>query len=230
MSYRTRIANACCFAPGSTGVDVVVAEREAREDVDVWDVVVPCERIEERSETEVRAEGGRERGSGGYGYGCEVAAAGGMGGGGGARRALIREGEELLAEGVRVRTGEFTPEATGEGVEPCEAKPPTKLRGWETGRWGSLGGCGESGGGGGGCLVATASVGFPGGDGFWGRGGRAMGGRKEEGAETFSKDSSRLSPSSVPVPVQSRSMGNACSALAPQTDAESSPSEESETE
>jgi len=57
-----------------------------------------------------------------------------------------------------------------------------------------------------------------------------MGGRKEEGAETFSKDSSRLSPSSVPVPVQSRSIGNAASVLAPPNGAESSPSEESETE
>jgi hypothetical protein len=50
-------------------------------------------------------------------------------------------------------------------------------------------------------------------------------GRNEEGAETFSKDSSRLSPSSVPV--HSRSMGNACKAPGV---AESSPSEESETE
>jgi len=182
MSYRARVANACCFAPGSTGVDIVVAEREAREDADVREVVVPCERMEEWSETEVRAEGGRERGSGGYGYGCGVATAAAEGGmGGGARRVLIREGAELLAEGVRVRTGEFTPEATGEGVEPCEAKLPTELRGWETGRWGGLGGCAESGGGGGGYLVATASVGFPDGDGFWGRGRRAMGGEVGRG-------------------------------------------------
>lgn len=54
-----------------------------------------------------------------------------------------------------------------------------------------------------------------------------MGGRKDEGADTFSNDSSRLSPSSVPVPVHSRSMGNAC--RAPDV-VESSPSEESETE
>jgi hypothetical protein len=54
-----------------------------------------------------------------------------------------------------------------------------------------------------------------------------MGGRKEEGAETFSKDSSRLSPSSVPVPVQSRSMVKAWRASGVAT---SSPSEESETE
>ena len=57
-----------------------------------------------------------------------------------------------------------------------------------------------------------------------------MGGRKEEGAETFSNNSSRLSPSSVPVPVQSHSIGNAVSVLAPPNGAESSPSEESETE
>jgi len=87
-----------------------------------------------------------------------------------------------------------------------------------------LGGCAGGGGGGNGCLVAAASAGFPGGGGFWGRGGRAMW-RKEEGAETFSKDSSRFSPSSVPVPVKSRSMQ--CAAP---TGAESSASEESETE
>ena len=57
-----------------------------------------------------------------------------------------------------------------------------------------------------------------------------MGGRKEEGAETFSNDSSRLSPSSVPVPVQSRSIGNAVSVLAPPNGAELSSSEERETE
>ena len=57
-----------------------------------------------------------------------------------------------------------------------------------------------------------------------------MGGRKEEGAETFLKDSSRLSPSSVPIPVHSRSIGNAVSVLAPPNGAESFPSEESETE
>ena len=33
-SYPARVANACCFAPGNAGVDVVVAEREALEDVD----------------------------------------------------------------------------------------------------------------------------------------------------------------------------------------------------
>jgi len=105
------------------GVDVVVAEKEAREDVDVREVVVPCERMEEQSETvvvvdwtEVRAEGGCERGGGGYGYEVAMAAAeGGMGGGGGACRVLLREREELLAEGVHVRTGEFTPDLKGEG-------------------------------------------------------------------------------------------------------------------
>ena len=60
--------------------------------------------------------------------------------------------------------------AAGEGVESCEAKLPTELRGWETGRCGSLGGCSEVGGGGGGgsCLVATASAGFLGSGGSWG--------------------------------------------------------------
>jgi len=55
-----------------------------------------------------------------------VAAEGGMGGGGGTRCVFVREREELLAEGVRVKTGDFTPEATG---EPCEAELPTALRG-----------------------------------------------------------------------------------------------------
>ena len=71
-------------------------------------------------------------------------------------------------------------------------------------------------------------MGFPDGIGG-GRSGKEGEGRNDEGAETFSKDSSRLSPSSVPVPVHSRSMGNACSV--PGVVAESSPpSEESETE
>jgi len=69
-------------------------------------------------------------------------------------------------------------------------------------------------------------VGFPGGIGVW-RSGKEGEGRKDEGAETFSKDSSRLSPSSVPVPVHSRSMGNTCRAPGV---AKSSPSEDSETE
>jgi hypothetical protein len=218
VSYRVRAVNACCFAPLTEAA--VAAETDAREDVDVREVVVPCERMEERSEavvavdwTEVRAEGGRERG-GGYGAG------GGTGGGGAARRVLAREREELLAEGVRCGIGE-----PGEGEEPCEAKLLMGLRAWGVGRWGSLGGggCGSC------CLVAAGNAGFPGG--FWGRGGRAMGGRKEEGAETFSKDSSRLSPSSVPVPVHSRSIGNACRAPAPHGVMKSSPpSEERETE
>ena len=108
---RPRIANACCLAPGNAGVDVVVAESEAREGVDVQGVVVPCERMEDRSETEVRSEGGHEPGRGGYE--CEVAtvaAEGGTGGGGGTRRMLVGKWEELLAEGVRVRIGELTPE------------------------------------------------------------------------------------------------------------------------
>jgi len=116
VSYRARVANACCFAAGIVGVNVVVAEREAREDVDVREVVVPCERMEDRSEMEVCGEGGRERGRGRGGYGCgvaTVAAEGRIGGGGGRRRVLVSERQELLAEGVRVKTGESTLEATG---------------------------------------------------------------------------------------------------------------------
>jgi len=175
-----RAANACCFAPGNVGVDVVVAEREAREDVDVQEVVMPCERMEEQSETEGRTDGGRERGRDGYGCGVATAAAeDGVSSGGCTHRGFVREGEEVLAEGVRVRNEEFTPGATGEGVETARRNCP---RCPEAGKpdVGSLGGSAEVGGGGGGCLVATASAGFPGSGGFWGRGRRAMVGRKDE--------------------------------------------------
>ena len=132
--------------------------------MDVREVVVHRERAEDRSETEVRAEGGRGRGR--DGYGCEVAkvaAEGGMSGGGRNASRAVREREERLAECVVVKTGKLTAEGMGEGVEPCEAKLPTELRGWETGRSGTLGGCGEDGGGGGGggCLVTTGERGFP---------------------------------------------------------------------
>jgi hypothetical protein len=55
--------------------------------------------------------------------------------------------------------------------------------------------------------VAGASACVPGG--FGGRGGSVMRGKNEDDADTSSKDSSRLSPSSVPVPVHSRSKGDA---------------------
>ena len=80
------------------------------------EVVVSCESMEDRSEMEVCAEGGREHGRGGHCVVATVAAKGGIGGAGGMRRVPVRERDELLAEGVRVRTVEFTPEATGEGV------------------------------------------------------------------------------------------------------------------
>lgn len=80
---------------------------------------------------------------------------------------FVKEWEELFAEGVCVRAGEFTLEM-GEGVEPCEAELLIELWGWETGCLDSLGGCAGSGGWGGGCLVVTASMGFPGGGSFWG--------------------------------------------------------------
>src|SRR5712691_8657194 len=50
VSCCTRGATACCFAPGNTSVDVLVAEGEAREDGDVWEVVMSCERIKGQSE------------------------------------------------------------------------------------------------------------------------------------------------------------------------------------
>lgn len=99
-------------------------DTEVREEIDVREVVVPCERREERSEavvavdwTEVRAEGGCERGRGPFESGIAIAAAAATGGGGGGRRRVFwREREELLAEEVRV-TGEPMPEFTGEGEE-----------------------------------------------------------------------------------------------------------------
>jgi hypothetical protein len=118
-SYRARVACACCFAPvADVGVEAD-ADTEAREEMDVREVAVPCERRDERSEvvvpvdwTDVRADGGCERGRGAFVVGIAAAADGG--GGGGTRRVLWREREELLAEGVRV-TGELTLEVTGEG-------------------------------------------------------------------------------------------------------------------
>ena len=99
----------------------------------MWKVIVPCERMEERSETEVCTEGGCERGRGEYGCRMVTAAAeGGMGGGGCMHRVLVKEREGLLADGVRVRIGEkFTPEVTGEACEVLEPK--------ETGRLGQPG-------------------------------------------------------------------------------------------
>jgi len=81
------------LTPAASIPDTVVAEREAREYVDVRKVTVPCERMKEQSEREVHGEGGRERGGGRYGCGVATAEAeGGTSGGGGARRMLLREG------------------------------------------------------------------------------------------------------------------------------------------
>lgn len=64
-----------------------------REEMDEWEVVVPCEKRDDRSEevvavdwTDVRAEGGRERACGAFVDGIAIAAEGG--GGGGTRRVL----------------------------------------------------------------------------------------------------------------------------------------------
>ena len=86
---------------------LVGVDTEVREKMDVREVVVPCERREERSEvvvavdwTEVRAEGGCERGWGAFEGGIAIAAVAATGGGGGGRwRVFWREREELLAEG-----------------------------------------------------------------------------------------------------------------------------------
>ena len=75
-----------------------------------------CERMEDWLEMEVCGEEGceRGRGRGGYGYGVAmVAAEGRMGSGGGTRCVLVSKRQELLAEGVHVRTGEFTLETMG---------------------------------------------------------------------------------------------------------------------
>jgi len=52
MLYHACTANACCFAPSNIDVNVVVAKRKAREGIDVREVVVPCERMDHRSEME----------------------------------------------------------------------------------------------------------------------------------------------------------------------------------
>jgi hypothetical protein len=119
-SYRARVTCAC-FAPGAdedVGVGAHAETDGVREEVDVREVVVPCEKRDERSEpvvavdwTDVHADGGRERGTGPFVGGIATATAGG--GGGGTRRVFWREREELLAEEVRVWTGEPTPVFTG---------------------------------------------------------------------------------------------------------------------
>ena len=181
-----------------------------RDERDVREVV---DRIEQRSEavvvvdwTDVRAECGRERGG-------DV-----MGNGGGTRRVL---GAEPLPDGVSARMGEGG--ILEEGEEPREARLlAAEPRCWDGGRCGSLGGRG-----GGGGFEATETAGFMGSVG--GRGGSVRGGRKDEGADTFSKDSSRLSPSSVLATVHSRSMENACRGPTPWA-VGSPPSEDRETE
>jgi len=104
------------------GVDAHAEKDVGREEIDVRELVVPCEKRDERSEavvavdwTDVRADGGRERGSGPFVGGIAAAAAAG-GGGGGTRRVFWRGREELLAEEARVWIGEPTPD-TGEGDE-----------------------------------------------------------------------------------------------------------------
>jgi len=77
---------------------------------------VPCERMEDWSEIEVCGEGGRKCSRAHSGYGCRVvmvAAEGQMGGGGGTHCVLVSKRQELLAEGVHVRTRELTLEAMG---------------------------------------------------------------------------------------------------------------------
>ena len=65
VSYGARIANASCSAHDDAGLDAVVAERVAWEDMDMREVIVPCGWMEERSKVETRAEGGRDCGRGG---------------------------------------------------------------------------------------------------------------------------------------------------------------------
>jgi hypothetical protein len=106
VSYSARIINACCLAHDNAGVDVVVVERDAQKDVDMREVVVPCEWMEERSGAAIRAEGEHNRGRGVFGrFVATAAAEGEMRGEGGTRRVLVRERGGLLAEGGRVKTG-----------------------------------------------------------------------------------------------------------------------------
>ena len=42
VSYGAHIANASCSAHDDAGVNAVVAERVAREDMDMREVIVPC--------------------------------------------------------------------------------------------------------------------------------------------------------------------------------------------
>lgn len=87
---------ACACFPPIVGVRVEAdAEMDViREEMDEREVVVPCEKREDRSEevvavdwTDIRAEGGRERACGAFVLdGIAIAAEGG--GGGGARRVL----------------------------------------------------------------------------------------------------------------------------------------------
>jgi hypothetical protein len=65
--HTPRIVNPCCLAHGKARVDVVVTEKDAREDVDMREVVVSCKWMEKPSGAEIRAERGRNRGRGGYG-------------------------------------------------------------------------------------------------------------------------------------------------------------------
>ena len=198
------------------GLEDLEGETDVREEKDVREVV---EKSEPRSEavevvvavdcTDVRTE---ERGCDECGGG-EV-----IGSGGGTRRVLVlvREGAELLPEGVSARIGEDMED----GEEPREARLLVpEPRCWDGGRWGSLGGRG------GGGFEPAAMVG-----GFGGRGGSVMGGRKDEGADTFSNDSSRLSPSSVLATVHSRSIENACRGLTAMPVGSPPLSEERETE
>ena len=98
-------------------------DTEVREKMDVREVVVPCERREERSEvviavdwTEVRAEGRCERGRGAFEGGIAIVAVAATGGGGGGRwRVFWREREELLAEEVRITV--YVGDGMGWGLE-----------------------------------------------------------------------------------------------------------------
>ena len=50
--YHACTADAWCFVPSNIDVDIVVAKRKAWEGIDVWEVIVPCERMDHWSEME----------------------------------------------------------------------------------------------------------------------------------------------------------------------------------
>jgi hypothetical protein len=182
------VLRACCenlLPRTSQSWMAVTDETDAQEDVVVRKVVVPCERMEARSWavvavdwTDMRAEGGREQGGG-------CGAASGWDG-------WWRSGAARACEGGAARGGH----ARGLGSLMRSKSPARQNCSWSFGH----GGVGRSGNMGG-CRCERGPEGGAAGRSNWID-------ERKEGTETFSKDSSRLSLSSIPVPAHSCSTGN----------------------